>query len=153
MKKNDLYKVINKIEPMLIRGKSAGGMLGFLLILLVFQKGQAQELSKDSVMVNKGILKINDGTRMSTFFDFENENTGNVKNDGKLYIYKNYKNNGEVGFTLESKNSVRSVGTTFFKDTTTVSITKQIISGDGNSNFQNIVFNNKKDIIPLVYQQ
>jgi gliding motility-associated-like protein len=153
MKKNDLYKVINKIEPMLIRGKSAGGILGFLLILLVFQNGQAQENPKDSIMVNKGILKINDGTRMSTFFDFENENTGKIKNDGKLYIYKNYNNNGEVGFTLDtvikSKSSVRSVGTTFFKDTTTVSITKQIISGEGNSNFQNVVFSNKKDITPF----
>jgi gliding motility-associated-like protein len=152
MKKNDLYKVINKLEPTLFDGKKVGGILGCLLVFLICQKGQAQQKT-DDVVINKGILKIDGNTQVSSFFDFSNENTGSVKNDGELYIYKNYNNDGVVGFTTDTivKNKLlsRSKGTTFFNGNSRVLTSKQLIEGKAVSKFQNVEFNNENDLIPF----
>lgn len=150
MKKNDLYKVINKLEPALPYSKNAGSVLGCLLVLLICQKGQAQD-----IVVNKGLLKINENTQVSSFYDFNNEIDGKVKNDGEFYIYRNWNNDGTVGFTqdtiVKNKRVVRSNGTTFFHsdEKKRVSTSAQKITGAKTSNFQNVEFNNNNDLTPF----
>lgn len=152
MKKNDLYKVINKLEPALSFGKKAGGVLGCLLVLLICQNGYAQK-TEDPVVVNQGLLKIEGNTEVSSFFDFDNKTTGNVKNDGELYIYRNFKNDGVVGFTADTiaatKLLSRSNGTTYFHDNEKVSASKQLIEGAAVSNFKNVEFKNDNDLTPF----
>ncbi|KQB40120.1 gliding motility-associated C-terminal domain-containing protein [Flavobacterium aquidurense] len=153
MKKNDLYKVINNLESALPYGKGPGKILSYLMFLLLSQGVQSQVKQSDSVVVNKGILKIKDSTQLAAFFDFENENTGKLNNDGEFYIYKNWNNDGFVGFTndtiIKSKFSVRSNGVTYFHDTPRVLAPKQLITGSKISNFQNVEFNNRNDITPF----
>ncbi|APY12189.1 hypothetical protein BWZ22_13565 [Seonamhaeicola sp. S2-3] len=45
-------------------------------------------------MSNEGQLSVRDNTEVSSYFDFENQSTGQVLNDGEFYFYGNYRNDG-----------------------------------------------------------
>lgn len=49
--------------------------------------------------VNTGELSITSGTIMSTVSALDNTATGSIVNDGDLYVYSHYNNDGLVGFT------------------------------------------------------
>ncbi|WP_264538189.1 gliding motility-associated C-terminal domain-containing protein [Flavobacterium sp. N1736] len=133
MKKNDSYKVINKLRPVLSRGKSSGGMFSCLMILLICQTGHAQ-------FNNEGEIRVKAGTEMYIYEDYENEESGVFINDGQVSIFKNWLNKGIVGFDPDYK------GTTFFRDKDSSKVFKpQLINGDGLSEFQNLVFDNSID--------
>src|SRR5690606_5822744 len=44
--------------------------------------------------VNTGDLSVSPGTEVSTYFDFKNEASGNVLNDGDCYFYGHYEHEG-----------------------------------------------------------
>lgn len=58
-----------------------------------------------SQTVNTGDLYISAGTDISTLALLDNKSTGNLLNDGNLYIYNHYNNDGLITFTSGSKSS------------------------------------------------
>lgn len=79
--------------------------------------------------INLGELSIMPGTVMSTGFDLTNE--GTITNDGSLYVYRNFTNEGVVDFNTGSN------GKTIFRSNAV-----QELSGSQESNFVNILFDN-----------
>lgn len=59
---------------------------------------------------NSGDLFISSGTIVSTVSDLDNTAFGELTNNGELYVYSHYNNDGLVNFTKDSK-----TGTTFMK--------------------------------------
>ncbi|SFO36213.1 hypothetical protein SAMN05421741_1437, partial [Paenimyroides ummariense] len=53
--------------------------------------------------VNQGLLKVDPGTEVSTYFDFKNEATGDVLNDGAMHFYGHYNNEGLFSYTTNSR--------------------------------------------------
>jgi gliding motility-associated-like protein len=88
--------------------------------------------------VNVGELSIAPNSQFSTVFDFDNKVNGDVLNDGNLYVYANFKNDGL--FTFTDSNS----GKTFF-----IGNKPQVINGDAISGFQNIEFQNSSGTVPF----
>src|SRR5690606_28301326 len=83
--------------------------------------------------VNTGELSVRPSTEVSTYFDFRNESTGRVLNDGHFYFYDDYDNDGIFGYTLDS-----STGYVIFEGKTG---DVQNISGSVPSDFSNVLFN------------
>lgn len=69
-----------------------------ILALVLGLQLQAQT----DVTVNRGDFKVNAGTEVSTHFDFKNEKTGNVLNDGSIYFYGDYNNEGLFSYSTNS---------------------------------------------------
>lgn len=88
--------------------------------------------------VNTGELSIAANTQFSTIFDLENKTSGDFLNDGNLYAYANFKNDGLFTYS-DSEN-----GKTFF-----IGNKEQLIDGLSISHFQNIEFNNTSDVMPF----
>ena len=131
MKNNNFYNVKLPVFTA-VNKKDTSCILGLFAALLACNQGNAQ-------MVNEGDLKVNDNTILSVYMDYQNTNSGNLINDGKLYIFQNWKNDGIVDFTKASSN-----GKTFFTGTG-----DQYIEGAMQSNFQNVEFNNTSDPVPF----
>lgn len=81
--------------------------------------------------VNTGELFIIPGSTMSTVGALHNMATGDLVNDGLLYIYNDYQNDGMVSFMPGNNGSILFAGAA-----------NQKIEGAGISEFQNVVFNN-----------
>ena len=60
--------------------------------------------------VNMGQMRIKSGTVVSSHFDLDNRESGRLINDGDLYLYANYNNDGEVTFTGGEEGVTRFVG-------------------------------------------
>ena len=58
--------------------------------------------AQNDVMVNKGLFSNRSGTEISSKFDFVNQNTGNVINDGSMYFYGDYTNEGLFSYTTHA---------------------------------------------------
>jgi gliding motility-associated-like protein len=80
--------------------------------------------------VNTGDVVVTSGTVFSTVADFNNTATGRFVNDGDVYIYANWNNDGVVDF-LEPTGLTRYVGEN-----------TQLISGSEYSYLYNALFNN-----------
>lgn len=134
--KNNLCKIEKRPNSILLNSKGSIYAMGLLAGLFGCQEMQAQE----KIFVNKGDLKITDKTIVSVLMDYDNEATGNFDNDGDLYIYKNWNNDGIVSFTKDNKS-----GRTSF-----LGSELQQISGSGlkPAGFQNIVFDNTGVLAP-----
>lgn len=89
--------------------------------------------------VNVGELSIAPNTPFSTVSDFDNKVSGDVLNDGNLYVYSNFKNDGLFTFTDSSN------GKSFF-----IGNKSQLIDGNAISDFQNIEFNNTSSKFPFL---
>ncbi|MBS7254295.1 gliding motility-associated C-terminal domain-containing protein [Flavobacterium branchiicola] len=122
MKKNITYKMV----------RNSGFVLSFTLIALTTQNAQAQ-------FVNKGDVKVSNGTLVSVYMDYDNQQSGTFINDGAVHIFQNWNNEGLVTFTPAL------AGKTFFTGTE-----EQIIENEKISNFQNVLFNNIKTQMPFV---
>ncbi|MBJ2126157.1 gliding motility-associated C-terminal domain-containing protein [Flavobacterium sp. IB48] len=102
------------------------------LSLLNFQKGRAQ-------FTNAGELSVKDGGILSIYEDYMNKSSGSFINDGDVYVFKDWKNDGNASF-----NKTFSNGKTFFMGTS-----GQFIEGDGISDFENIIFSNNSESAPF----
>ena len=126
-----MIKDLQCIYPALKNRKILNSVFSIIMILLLFQKAQAQ-------FVNQGDLKVTDKTILSIYMDCENKSTGNFVNDGQVHAFGNYNNDGLVSYTDKSS------GTTFFTGEQ-----EQIITGSQVADFQNIVFNNVTSLMPF----
>lgn len=112
-------------------GKSGVCLIGFVASLLACQNMNAQ-------LVNSGDVKIDPNTIVSVYMDYENTSSGNFINDGNLYIFQNWKNEGIVSYTDNQD------GSTFFNGSE-----DQFIEGSKVSNFKNTFFENLSSLIPF----
>jgi len=80
--------------------------------------------------VNTGEIVVSEGTIMSTVADFNNTPTGDFINDGDVYVYANWNNDGSVDF-------LSNTGLTRF-----ISNSNQTISGSNFSYFYNVLYDN-----------
>lgn len=83
--------------------------------------------------INTGDLSVSSGTEVSTFFDFKNESSGNVLNDGDFYFYGHYQNEGLFSYTTNS-----TTGYVVFEG---LMGGMQNIKGTSPSNFYDVLFN------------
>jgi hypothetical protein len=81
--------------------------------------------------VNTGEFVASPDTTVNFASDFNNTATGDFLNDGEVYIYANFKNDGLVTFTSNEH------GITRFEGALT-----QIIAGNTKSEFNHVLFNN-----------
>lgn len=86
--------------------------------------------------VNQGNLFIGSQAKVSTYFDFQNQQSGNVLNDGELHFFANYSNDGLFSFSTN-----QSTGYVVFQG---LSSTSQTISGSSPSFFYDVLYNNKE---------
>jgi len=93
--------------------------------------GNAQAFTETTV--NTGDLKVNPGTEVSTYFDFTNEDTGNVLNDGSFYFYGDYRNEGLFSYSINSR-----TGYVVFEGRMAG---LQELSGSSPSSFYDVLFN------------
>ncbi|SHM95020.1 gliding motility-associated C-terminal domain-containing protein [Flavobacterium chilense] len=103
-----------------------------LIGLFILQKGHAQ-------FTNNGDVQVNKNTILSVYEDYLNKPSGSFINDGEVYIFKDWRNDGEVSF-----NKTVSNGQTFFNGTL-----GQFIEGDKQSDFQNVIFDNAAEDAPF----
>ena len=81
--------------------------------------------------VNHGELVISDQTTLSLFSDFENSESGTLINDGELFAYLDFTNNGMVDFSDGSNGSTRFEGSS-----------EQQFAGNQPSYFKHVQINN-----------
>lgn len=113
-----------------------------LIVILCLVQGvlfiHAQETNKNQVMVNEGIMSVAEGGLMSTIYDFDNKNSGNVHNDGTVYYYRNFNNDNFYSQTKENKTS-KAIFTRYESEQGV-----QLISGTEPSEFHDVVLKNGK---------
>lgn len=126
-----MVKDLQRFQFVLKNKKYLNCLFSFMTILLLSQKVQAQ-------LINQGDLKVTGNSILSVYMDCDNKTTGNFVNDGQVYAFENYNNDGSVSYTEKSS------GTTFFAGEQ-----EQIITGSQVADFQNIVFDNVSTLIPF----
>ncbi|RYJ37652.1 CHU_C domain containing protein [Flavobacterium anhuiense] len=131
MNNNYLDNIVKNSVSVSETAKSGVCLIGFAVSLLASQNINAQ-------LVNTGDVKINPNTIMSVYMDYENTPQGSFVNDGKLFIFQNWKNDGLVTYT-ENQN-----GSTYFYGTE-----DQFIEGSQVSNFKNTYFENTSSLVPF----
>lgn len=105
-------------------------IMGMLFVSLVTQ-------AQNNVMVNKGLFTTRNGTEVSTKFDFINQDTGNVINDGAMHFYGDYINDGLFTYTTN--------GTTGYVVFEGRNKPTQTLGGSSPSFFYDALFNRQSD--------
>lgn len=131
MKNNYLYKTEKRPISVLLNSKRPVCLIGLMLGLFTCQETHAQ-------FVNEGNMKVGNGAIMALYTDYKNENSGNFINDGQVYVFQNWLNDGIVSY------GASSLGITLFSGTA-----EQRIEGRQVADFQNIVFNNLGSLVPF----
>ena len=80
--------------------------------------------------VNTGKFYVAPGTTLSTLDDFENTSSASLYNDGNIYFYANFSNNGLLDY-YEGNGMTRFVG-----------FSNQLLTGQGTNYFWNVLFDN-----------
>lgn len=83
--------------------------------------------------VNEGNFSVGPATEVSTYFDFTNRSAGNVINDGEMYFYGHYENEGLFSYTTN-----RTTGYVVFEG---LMPGMQHIKGTSPSSFYDALFN------------
>ncbi|WP_306350533.1 gliding motility-associated C-terminal domain-containing protein [Flavobacterium sp. '19STA2R22 D10 B1'] len=93
-------------------------------------------------LANASRIKVSNGTMMSVHFDFVNKASSRIVNDGELYIFNDWRNDGKVDFTPAYQGT-----TTFMGDQ------EQIINGNASgltgTKFKNVIFDNTSSPVPF----
>lgn len=131
MKNNYLHKIEKRLLSILLNSKNSVGLLGVMLGLFSCQESNAQ-------MVNQTDLKIEKDAVMAIYMDYQNTASGNLVNNGNIYVFENWLNDGIV--TYDSTSS----GNTFFYGTE-----NQFIEGGQISDFKNVFFKNVSSLVPF----
>lgn len=93
---------------------------------------QAYSFTMYGQTTNMGNVTIQSNTQMSIVNDFNNTSTATLMNDGELFVYANYNNNGLVSYVDESNNGLTRFNGSDF----------QHITGNQLSEFYNVSFDN-----------
>ncbi|MGG5508309.1 MULTISPECIES: gliding motility-associated C-terminal domain-containing protein [unclassified Myroides] len=91
--------------------------------------------SKES-FVNQGQISVATGGVISTLYDFDNQKGAKVSNDGSVYYYRDFNNDGYYSFTTDRKTG-KAIFTRYENETGS-----QLISGSELSEFHDIELNN-----------
>ena len=86
--------------------------------------------------VNEGILSVMPGTEMGTVAEFINEKKGDFTNDGTVYFFNNFTNEGIYSISKNAKTG--KVVFSRYENETGV----QTISGNSFTEFYDVVLNN-----------
>ncbi len=92
---------------------------------------------------NTGTINVLPNTDMGVYFNYANISTGIFTNDGNVYLYQNWHNDGTVSF---SSGSITS--NTYF-----IGVNMQSITGTGTTNYYNVVYNNSATGVSLQLQK
>ena len=84
-------------------------------------------------IANQGNLFIGSEAKVSTYYDFQNQVSGNVLNDGEFHFFANYENNGLFSFSTN-----KTTGYVIFKGLTNQT---QKITGKSPSFFYDVLYN------------
>ncbi|MGS4344878.1 gliding motility-associated C-terminal domain-containing protein [Myroides odoratus] len=109
----------------------------FLSILGVSVAAVAQE--NPASFVNQGELSVGKEGIISTLYSFDNQESAAVVNEGTVYFYRDFNNDGYYSFDKDRKNSSRS--TAIFAPYAGES-GQQLLSGTSPSEFYNVQLNN-----------
>ena len=103
-----------------------------LIIAIIFSpRAHAQ-------FVNYGDIKVEKSAVLSVFSDYDNKSDAQFVNDGNVFVFKNWINNGIVTFTSSENGKTHFIGQDL-----------QRIEGAGITNFQNVIFDNISDLVPF----
>lgn len=100
------------------------------ILQLLFLAGTTV-IVRGQTVSNTGILHINPGTTVGVAAALDNREAGILWNDGELYLFSNFNNDGLVSFAPGEKGITRFEGKV-----------KQKISGTMPAEFKNVLFNN-----------
>lgn len=100
---------------------------------------QAQN-PEHQIVVNTGVMFVSPNETLSTHFDFSNTEGGKVVNDGTVYFFRNFNNDGH--FTFSKQNRDGNKGTAVFSRYMNEEGV-QLISGNALTEFFNVELNNK----------
>ncbi|WP_010250645.1 gliding motility-associated C-terminal domain-containing protein [Myroides injenensis] len=99
---------------------------------------QAQEVQTSEVVSNAGVFYISPGTIVSSKFNLENVDVGNFENNGELFLFNNFHNEGSFSYAPTLK-----TGKVYFEK----SGEKVLITGGENPTFfNNVSFDSEKGI-------
>lgn len=99
---------------------------------------QAQEVNTSEVVSNSGVFYIGPGTIVSSKFNLENVDVGNFENNGELFLFNNFHNDGNFSYAPGL-----TTGKVYFEKEGD----KVLITGGENPTFFNdVVFNSEKGI-------
>ena len=105
---------------------------------------QAQNTAQQ-VMVNTGVMFVASNETIATRFDFTNTADGKVINDGTVYFFRNFNNDGHYGYS-GSKSRTTNNSKAIFKRYEGEEGT-QLISGNAFSQFYNVELDNSKPLV------
>jgi gliding motility-associated-like protein len=88
-----------------------------------------------SQTINTGTLYIGSGTQMSSVAILDNKVSGDLVNDGELFVYSHYNNDGLVTFTTGNTTGITRMRGMF---------SYQNVSGNSPMEWNNVEFNNSK---------
>jgi gliding motility-associated-like protein len=131
MKNNYLHKIEIGPISILINNRRPASLFGLIFGFFGCQNAQAQ-------LVNQTDLKVDNEVVMAIYMDYKNEASGNLINNGKIYVFQNWLNDGIVSYNDSGS------GTTFFSGSK-----EQFIEGASVSNFKNLVFDNLAELTPF----
>lgn len=100
--------------------------------------------TSEQIMINTGLMFIASNETLATRFDFSNTNEGRVINDGTVYFFRNFNNDGHYGFSskVKSNTSSKAIFSRYAGEEGS-----QVISGNAFSHFYNVEFNNNTPIV------
>ncbi|MTG99393.1 gliding motility-associated C-terminal domain-containing protein [Myroides albus] len=104
-----------------------------LIAFSICFKGRAQ----DNIISNHGILKVANHGILTNYLSFYNHTSASIQNDGNLYFFNDYRNDGIHSFDKELKNS-----RTIFSNINQVNKKPQNIDGVGLTELNNVIFSN-----------
>lgn len=107
-----------------------------LLFVCVHTLSYGQDESEHIQLVNTGLFSVRPETILSTRLDFTNTASGTFVNDGSVYYYKDFTNDGYYGISSSMKSS-----STFFIVSNS-SLAKRI-TGNSLASFYNIEFDSE----------
>ena len=111
-----------------------------LVAILFGIAGQAQTDQNNNIIVNTGVMFVAPDETLATHFDFSNSHGGTVVNDGTVYFFRNFNNDGQYSFSKQGKNSQTSRAV-FSRPANEEGV--QLISGNAISEFFDLELNNK----------
>ena len=109
-------------------------VVGFVAVM-----AQGQD-TEHQIVVNTGVMFVSPNETLSTHFDFSNTKEGSVVNDGTVYFFRHFNNDGYFSFTKKSKDAPK--GTTVFSRYNEEEGV-QLISGNAMTEFYDVELKNK----------
>ncbi|WP_060873686.1 gliding motility-associated C-terminal domain-containing protein [Myroides odoratus] len=107
-----------------------------LLLICVHTLSYGQDESEHIQLVNTGLFSVRPETILSTQLDFTNTASGTFVNDGSVYYYKDFTNDGYYGISSSMKSS-----STFFILSNSTQAKR--ITGNSLASFYNIEFDSE----------